>query len=1792
MAVLSLLALQASINANLQPLQAGIQQAQSMLSNLGQGISPTGISAFVNRASSSLATMGARLTAVGEAFTPFTDAVKKSLDAASDLNESISKTEVVFGKSAALVKEFAETSATSLGQSKQVALEAAGTFGNLFTSLKIGQEPAAHMSTALVKLASDLASFNNIDPTQALEKLRAGITGETEPLKSLGIAMNETAVKAKALELGLKPVGGQLSEQQKIAARYAIILEQSGNAQGDFARTAEGAANAQRIFAAQIDDLYAKFGQTFLPILTQGISVLTGLIERFRALPESTQTAIAVVVGIGAALGVLLPIIGGIASGVSAILPLFSGLASALGALNPVVLAVAAAAAALYVAWTNNTAGIRDAVSGLVSDLKQLFEKIVQFVRDHAEEFTAIWEGVKTVFNGLVSLVGHQLSALVDVIRAVIRAIQGDWSGAWEFIKSAAHKWATGMTEMLGAIFKGLISILSGVWSLIKEQLVNAWNGIGNFFSSTVPSMLSGLLEWFKSLPSKILSFLQTLPAQIGKVFGMLAATAIKAAGDLYNGVVNFFSQLPSRLSALVQTAWQYVKIGFSAGVQAGIQAAINFHNGVVEWIQKLPETFNTIWSNITSFLSGLPGRLWDLAKSLGASIFGGFKEGMDIHSPSGAEKAVAKMDKGLQMLLAESATNVAAPAHRVGASIKNNFVKGFSGLSETTKAALEGWLSEVNSHAKLTEEAWARLPKSARESFITIAKHVKEGDAAVNQIMLEHAAKLGRVFTTTESAWARLPERIKKHIQATYTSIKINSDLIERELTDLSRASELNIDKATAAFEKLDRELHRNLARATTTLVSVSGGFKLTAVQSAELTLSFERLQRAAEDFSKTKGAEESLLTLRDAFKSTVEQFSTLADELGKTGDEKIAFVTEKIKAKLGELPPEFKDTGDKILSEWQTAQHKLIAENDKTTTTFREQFDRLSGLIGDGFADAIGRILQGLGKLNIEALARFNDTAEGILTIVGNLPGGIGERLRRATNTVIDFVNRVDAILRGLHKIFKQIPDGLGEALEKFTGIFKKTSTAVTQTTDSISKQAKEAATGVSKSTGEMAKSSEEAGAGISKAFGVAMSAVGAFTSGLATAAATGSKALGSLMGGLQGAMSGFATGGPVGAIIGGVAGVLGGLFGGKSAAQKEKERLELERLKQDVQKGAQEVMQTALDTIEKALAVFDKLGDFSKTPRRVIEKFFAQLKLVADLFVQLSKGWTVSMLDHAKAFGESLVPILAAIGAGVEAFEKLSLFSGVPSRAFSAFGSALDSAVGLFIRLAESFEAKAVKAAKKFANRATDIVNAIGSGVAAFTALSVFGGVPAESFETFNKALELAVIQLGRLAADIPNRLEKEAARFASRASEVVSVISNAVSAFAALVNIQPVSASAFDTLKTALAQAVSKLAEIANEIAGEMLVEAQSFATKAGAIIQLVGAAVQSFGGLADFTKSIPDALANVGELIRQAVAMMVRIAADMDSNLVGKASTFATSAKSVVELIKTAVESFNLLDDIQNVELGTFNALEIYMRRAVELMARISDQLGAQLLDKANLFANKTKSVYEVIKTAVEAFKALSDLAGGRDAAGGNMPSLSGVIEAVLEQMKAAIAKLGEVSETISAEAINKANAFASKLAGVFGIIKSAFESYKGIQDFINVPTFAIFDVAEAMRYALGEIEIALNLILKGEGLVIQFRDAARRIAEAFAEAGAVLSGFASNASHAMRVTAAAGVASLVYTPTSLAASGSGGTTQTIHRETYGDINVTIDAKSIEDIEHLRALFETLRQEQRARGSRR
>lgn len=196
------------------------------------------------------------------------DFVFGSVKAFSDLNESINAVEVVFGDAADGVLALGKNAAESVGLANSEFNTLAVGFAAFVDQIAAEKDGdvVATMDELTTRVA-DFASVMNIDVTEAADKFRSGLAGETEPLRKFGLDLSAAAVNVRGLELGLGDVSGKLSEQEKVLARYSLLMEQTEKTAGDFANTSDDLANRQRILTARFTDAQAEIGEALVPAM-------------------------------------------------------------------------------------------------------------------------------------------------------------------------------------------------------------------------------------------------------------------------------------------------------------------------------------------------------------------------------------------------------------------------------------------------------------------------------------------------------------------------------------------------------------------------------------------------------------------------------------------------------------------------------------------------------------------------------------------------------------------------------------------------------------------------------------------------------------------------------------------------------------------------------------------------------------------------------------------------------------------------------------------------------------------------------------------------------------------------------------------------------------------------------------------------------------------------------------------------------------------------------------------------------------------------------------------------------------------------------------------------------------------------------------------------------------------------------------------------------------------------------------------------------------------------------------
>ena len=189
-----------------------------------------------------------------------------AIEEASELNESLNAVRVTYGKQTRAINKLGKQSAESLGLSRDQFNGLAVQF-SAFAKQVGGEKRIGRTIDELTTRGADFASVMNLEVNDALGLFQSGLAGETEPLRKFGIDLSAAAVEAQAYKSGIAEAGDELTEQQKVQARYAALMAQTSKVQGDFANTSDSLANRQRILGARWDDVQAKLGKGLLPVM-------------------------------------------------------------------------------------------------------------------------------------------------------------------------------------------------------------------------------------------------------------------------------------------------------------------------------------------------------------------------------------------------------------------------------------------------------------------------------------------------------------------------------------------------------------------------------------------------------------------------------------------------------------------------------------------------------------------------------------------------------------------------------------------------------------------------------------------------------------------------------------------------------------------------------------------------------------------------------------------------------------------------------------------------------------------------------------------------------------------------------------------------------------------------------------------------------------------------------------------------------------------------------------------------------------------------------------------------------------------------------------------------------------------------------------------------------------------------------------------------------------------------------------------------------------------------------------
>jgi hypothetical protein len=533
------------------------------------------------------------------------DFLKDAIGGASDLNETISKSNTIFGSAASGIEAWANRSDKAIGQSKQQALDAAATYGNLFVQLGIGSDKAAGMSTKMVELASDFASFHNADIGDVIEAQTAAFRGEYDAVQRFVPTINAAAVEQRALADTHKATTKELTAQDKALAVQKLLMEGAGAAAGDFARTSNGLANKQRIFAAQMDNLKAKIGQALLPVMT---AVTAFLSDRFLPGVERAGQVISKTVGIiggilkaqfgqdpdvtsdgwvgtfekitihirafAEGLGLLPQATGPALDGVrnfaavirEKVIPVVEAivgfvrdnLQSILIALGVLIVGVVVPAFAAWAVATIAATWPFIAIAAAVAGAILLFKKFpvigetVAAVMGIVQKYVGdAIDWVKSMWPQVSEAIGHVMVAVQEVIERVLAVVQFVWRNVGDDILNivdrvfhAVYGVINGVLDAVRGLISTVLAVINGDWGKAWDSLLSVFRGIWD----AVYAVMAGAVGVVRSIIAGIGG---TILGALGNVGGLL----LDAGKSLIEGFITGIKNTAGRIITAIKDA-------------------------------------------------------------------------------------------------------------------------------------------------------------------------------------------------------------------------------------------------------------------------------------------------------------------------------------------------------------------------------------------------------------------------------------------------------------------------------------------------------------------------------------------------------------------------------------------------------------------------------------------------------------------------------------------------------------------------------------------------------------------------------------------------------------------------------------------------------------------------------------------------------------------------------------------------------------------------------------------------------------------------------------------------------------------------------------------------------------------------------------------------------------------------------------------------------------------------------------------------------------------------------------
>lgn len=508
--------------------------------------------------------------------------------------------------------------------------------------------------------------------------------------------------------------------------------------------------------------------------------------------------------------------------------------------------------------------------------------------------------------------------------------------------------------------------------------------------------------------------------------------------------------------------------------------------------------------------------------------------------------------------------------------------------------------------------------------------------------------------------------------------------------------------------------------------------------------------------------------------------------------------------------------------------------------------------------------------------------------------------------------------------------------------------------------------------------------------------------------------------------------------------------------------------------------------IDLMSKGVEMLGKLKDFEEVPADVFRSFSTALEAAILEIVRISTFANRQLLTHAQSFSEGAIKVIAVIGVGVDALNKLGTLAQPTAGAFLNFSTQVSYLVFRMGQAGAAMAVDTVVAAAQFAEGAGKVLGLLGTGVDGLMKLQDLTAPLPGTFLRFSEMVGFLVLRMSQVADQFAADAVSAAAKFSEGAGKIIAIVGGGVDAFVKLKDFGPVSEEALGHFVNAVHFIVGQLILIASTFEAEAVAAAGLFSESVGKVLSIIGTGAEGFAKLGDFRAVSETSIAYFVEAVKFITDQFVLIASTFEAEGLAAAGTFAEAVGKVVGTIGTGVEGFGqlaALGPVSEVAIGNFvNAINITMQR----LGAAASQFSADAIAHAGKFADAAGAAVGILKEGVDGLLKVDTFAGTSEAAIGRFADGVRIAVAAMARLAAEFGPEATAAAMQFAKAAGESTDFFkkgvdgfAKLDKVTAVPQASMDVFSGavvllVNTIIQLSNIITTDVlAQAVRFATG-----------------------------------------------------------------------------------------------------------------------